>query len=204
MKLYTRLIFVTIFLILFSSLFSDVLNSRFIATCAAYYPQYPDYDYDRPILGLNFNAEVYNLMENFGIGGSTFLQIKSYDQYFQSRKTYDIYVHNFFNYRHEKSYFMYGFFGGIRRTDLEYENYKTSENLELTMNRPLLGFHFSSHAWGFTISWTQAENRKPTLIYEIKFRNPSGIIFQIGRSNRGPVSGVKSDFHFYMGYEVFR
>ncbi|MCK4696581.1 MAG: hypothetical protein KAT74_12500 [Candidatus Cloacimonetes bacterium] len=56
MKLYTRLIFVTIFLILFSSLFSDVLNSRFIATCAAYYPQYPDYDYDRPILGLNLQC----------------------------------------------------------------------------------------------------------------------------------------------------
>ncbi|MCK4696582.1 MAG: hypothetical protein KAT74_12505 [Candidatus Cloacimonetes bacterium] len=106
--------------------------------------------------------------------------------------------------RHEKSYFMYGFFGGIRHTDLKYENYKTSENLELTMNRPLLGFHFSTEVWGFTISWTQAENRKPTLIYEIKFRNSRGIVLQIGRSNRGPINRVKSDFYFNVGYEVFR
>jgi hypothetical protein len=98
---------------------------------------------------------------------------------------------------------LWGFYGGVRNTKLEYIHYQTKLDTNLKMNRPLLGFKFTSESWGFDISWTQAENRKPILGYEVKLRGSTGMIFQIGRANRGPMIGADSDFHIYIGYEYF-
>ena len=204
MKIFPKIIFVILLLISTNSLFPESLSFRFICSGAAYFPEYPDYDYESPVTGCKFDAEIFNIIGTFGIGGSAFLQIRSYDKYFQSMKIYDAYIHNFFNFYGKDSYFIYGFFGGVQRTDLKYANYKNpNQKFELLMTNPLLGFHFSTHQWGFTLTWTQTENEKPRLGYEAKFRDSSGVIFQIGRSNKGPIDGVKSDFHIYAGYEFF-
>ncbi|NQV17889.1 MAG: hypothetical protein HQ534_05025 [Armatimonadetes bacterium] len=203
MKIPQKIILIILLLIAINSLFPESLSFRFICSGAAYYPEYPDYDYDSPVTGCKFDAEIFNIIGNFGIGGSAFLQIRSYDKYFQSMKIYDAYIHHFDSYQGKDSYFIYGFFGGVQRTDLKYEDYKTSQKFELLMTKPLLGFHFSTHQWGFTLTWTQTENEKPRLGYEVKFRDSSGVIFQIGRSTKGPIEGAKSDFHIYTGYEFF-
>ena len=192
-----------IFLMFFSSLLSESLSFRFICSGAAYYPEYPDYDFDRPVTGCKFNADIFNIIGKYGIGGSAFLQIRSYDKYFQSMKTYNAYIHNFYNYYGKETYFIYGFFGGLLRTELKYENYKTFTTIELLLTKPLFGFHFSTHQWGLTLSWTQTEKDKPRLGYEVKFRDSSGVIIQIGRNNKGPIKGAKSDFHIYTGYEFY-
>ena len=203
MKIFKKIILVILLLIAFNSLFPESMSFRFTCSGAAYYPEYPDYNYDSPVTGCKFDAEIFNIIGKFGIGGSAFLHIRSYDKYFQSMKTYDAYIHNFDNYKGKDSYFIYGFYGGVQRTDLKYEDYETSQKFELLMTKPLLGFLFSTHQWGFTLTWTQTENEKPRLGYEAKFRDSSGVIFQIGRSNKGPIDGVKSDFHIYAGYEFF-
>jgi len=203
MKIFQKIVFIILLLIAINSLFPESLSFRFICSGAAYYPEYPDYDYESPVTGCKFNAEIYNIFFKFGIGGSAFLQIRSYDKYFQSMKIYDAYLHHFDSYQGKNSYFIYGFFGGLQRTDLKYENYKTSQKFELLMTKPLLGFHFSTHQWGLTLTWTQTEREKPRLGYEVKFRDSSGVIIQIGRSTKGPIEGAKSDFHIYTGYEFF-
>ncbi len=203
MKISQKIVFIILLLIAINSLFSESLSFRFICSGAAYYPEYPDYNYDSPVTGCKFDAEIFNIIGTLGIGGSAFLQIRSYDKYFQSLKTYDAYIHNFNSYHGKDSYFIYGFYGGVQRTDLKYEDYKSSQKFELLMTKPLLGFLFSTHKWGFTLTWTQTEREKPRLGYEVKFRDSSGVIFQIGRSNKGPIEGVKSDFHIYAGYEFF-
>jgi hypothetical protein len=54
------------------------------------------------------------------------------------------------------------------------------------------------------ISWTQAENRKPILGYELKFRNSRGYIMRIGRVNRGVIIGIDSEMYLLIGYEFFK
>ncbi|MBN2461407.1 MAG: hypothetical protein JXB60_07345 [Candidatus Cloacimonetes bacterium] len=179
------------------------MSFRMIVTSAAYYPEYPDYDYDNPVLGFNINADILNIYNHIGIGASSFLKLVTYHTYFQDLKTYEFYLHNFFNYKQESSYFLYGLFGGVKKTDLYYEDYKDKEKFKLEMIRPLLGFHFSNEGWGFTVKWTQTEQKKSKWEYEVKFRNSTGIVAQIGGSFKGPITGVKSDFHIYAGYEFF-
>jgi len=191
------------FLLIFLPLQADSVFMKAILSGAAYYPEYPDYDYDRPVLGGNIKADILNIFTEVGIGGNVFYNIKSYDEHFQNIRRYDAYLHNFINYRKDKSYFLYGFFVGIRHTDLEYTNRKTKIDQELSMTRPLTGFHFSTEKWGMSLSWTQAENRKPILGYELKFRSSNGLVLQIGRSSRGSLSDVGSELHSYTGYEFF-
>jgi hypothetical protein len=191
------------FLLIFLPLQADSVFLKAILSGAAYYPEYPDYDYDSPVLGSNIRADIFNIVTELGIGGNVFYKIKSYDEHFQNLRRYDAYLHNFVNYRKDKSYFLYGFFVGIRYTNLEYTNRKTKIDGELSMTRPLIGFHFSTEKWGMSLSWTQAENRKPILGYEVKFLSLNGLVLQIGRSNRGSLSDVGSELHIYAGYEFF-
>lgn len=191
------------FLLIFFPLHAESVFLKVILSGAAYYPEYPNYDYDHPVLGGDIKAEIFNIATDFGVGGNVFYNIKSYDEHFQNLRRYDAYLHNFANSRKDKSYFLYGFFAGIRYTYLEYTNRKTKIDRELSMTRPLIGFHHSTEKWGMSLSWTQAENRKPILNYELKFRSSNGLVFQIGRSNRGPLSDVGSELHIYAGYEFF-
>ncbi len=191
------------FLLIFFPLHAESVFLKVILSGAAYYSEYPDYDFDRPVLGSNIKAEIFNIATDFGVGGNVFYNIKSYDEHFQNLRRYDAYLHNFANYRKDKSYFLYGFFAGIRYTDLEYTNRKTKIDRELSMTLPLIGFHHSTEKWGMSLSWTQADNHKPILNYKLKFRSAKGLVFQISRSNRGPLSDVSSELHIYAGYEFF-
>lgn len=181
----------------------DCVNLRTILTSAFYYPAYPDYDFESPVIGANLNLDILDLYEGYGIGGSIFYQISSYHNYFQDLRTYEIYLHNFINDSDKDSYFIYGFFAGIKQTDLYYEDYRENYNIDLFMIRPLIGFHYSNPNWGTTLKWTQRDNKKSRFEYELKYRNPTGLIFQIGGSFKGPVQGAKSDFHIYAGYEFY-
>lgn len=179
------------------------MTFKLTSTATGYFPEYTSYQYDSPVMGVRLNAEIYNLLEKFGVGASGNFQIESFYNRVNFTRFYDLYVHNFYNSMTEDRYFIYGFYGGLRYSKLEYEHYKTTINTTLDMTRPLFGFIFASESWGFDISWTQSENRKPILGYEIKFRNTSGVIIQFGRRNRGPMIGADSDFYIYTGYEFY-
>ena len=194
---------VLIIILLSVTCFAKNLSFKIASTFTGYCPEYTTYNYDSPVTGIRLNAELYNLLEQVGVGGSFMIQLKSYDHRVDLARFYDIYVHNIAGIMDDDRYMLWGFYGGVRFSKLEYEHYKTDMNKSLDMNRPLLGFKFASESWGFDVSWTQAENRKPVIGYEVKFRSSTGVIFQIGRSNRGPMIGAESDFHIYAGYEFF-
>ncbi|MFC1898262.1 hypothetical protein ACFLYJ_01695 [Candidatus Cloacimonadota bacterium] len=196
-------ILITVLIIISGSCFAKNMGFKIASTGIGYYPEYTSYNYDSPVTGIRLNAEMYNLLEQAGVGGTFMFHLESYDHRIDFARFYDIYIHNFSNYLDGDKYLLWGFYGGIRFTKLDYIHYETKLDMSLNMNRPLLGFKFSSETWGFDISWTQAENRKPILGYEVKFRSSTGVIFQIGRSNRGPMNGAESDLHIYAGYEFF-
>lgn len=192
-----------IMVLIFSCLAAENMIFRMTTTGTGYYPEYTEYKYDSPVTGVRLSVELYNLLEKIGFGASGMFQLENYDHRIDLTRFYDVYIHNFYNSKNKNKYFIYGFYGGIRYSKLEYEHYRTHNNTNLTMSRPLLGFLFASESWGFDVNWSQAENRKPILGYELKFRNSAGIIFQIGRRNRGPMVGADSDFYIYAGYEFF-
>ena len=171
---------------------------------AAYYPEYPEYKYDEPVLGVQAQLDIFNLIGVAGIGSSTFQRVYTLDDRFSLLRTYNIYLHSFANYSTKDSYFTYGFYGGVKRTEINYEDHITSNEMSTKIHRALLGFRFSSEKWGMDISWTQAENKKPILVYELKFRNTRGIIMRIGRINKGVISGIKSEMYVLLGYELFK
>ena len=166
---------------------------------AVYYPEFPKYKYLEPVLGVQAQLDIYNLIGVVGIGGSTFQKAYTLDDRFSLLRSYNIYLHSFANYSTKDSYFTYGFYGGVKRTEINYNN----EN-SLTIHLPLLGFRFASEIWGMDISWTQAENRKPILGYELKLRNSIGLIMRIGRINRGVISEIDSEMYLLLGYEFFK
>ncbi len=192
-------------LIVFFSLHLNCEKIVFKLSCtgSGYYPEYTNYHYDAPVIGLRLNFELYNLLEKVGMGASGIYQIESLDDRISSSRFYDVYLHNFYNFRKDERYYVSGFYCGIRNTKLEFNHYKTKILTNLEMTRVLLGFKYESESWGFDVSWSQAKNRKPILGYEFKFRNSYGVVFQIGRRNRGPMQGAKSDFYIYSGYEFF-
>jgi hypothetical protein len=190
-------------LTLFSAVSASNLTYKLSVTSSLYYPEYTVYNYDEPLLGINLNAEFYNLLGKTGLGSSYLYQLKSYDNRVEYCSFADFYIHSLFATKGDAKYFLYGFYGGVRYSKLEFDHYKTQQSSTIKMSRPLLGFKFASHNWGIDFNWSQAENRKPILGYEVKFRNERGIIFQIGRRNRGPMIGAKSDFYFLAGYEFF-
>lgn len=171
---------------------------------AAYYPEYPEYKYDEPVLGLQAQLDLFNIIDVMGIGGSTFQKVYTFDDRFSLMRSYNLYLHNFANYSTKDSYFTYGFYGGVKRSEIDYEQPETANERSITIYRPLLGFRFASEIWGMDISWTQAENRKPILGYELKFRNSRGMLMRIGRINRGLITGIDSEFYVLLGYEFFK
>lgn len=171
---------------------------------AVYYPEYPEYKYDKPVLGIQAQLDLFNIVDIMGIGGSTFQKVYTLDDRFSLMRSYNIYFHNFANYSTEDSYFTYGFYGGVKRSEMNYEHYETANERSITIHRALLGFRFASEIWGMDISWTQAENRKPILGYELKFRNSRGMLMRIGRINRGLITGIDSEFYVLLGYEFFK
>lgn len=170
----------------------------------AYYPEYPEYKYDKPVLGVQAQLDLFNLIGVAGIGSSTFQKVYTLDDRFSLLRTYNIYLHSFANYSTKDSYFTYGFYGGVKRTEINYEENITSNEMSIKIHRALLGFRFASERWGMDISWTQAENKKPLIAYELKFRNTKGIIMRIGRINRGVITSIKSEMYVLLGYELFK
>ena len=171
---------------------------------AVYYPEFPKYKYDKPVLGAQAQLDIFNLIGVVGIGGSTFQKAYTLDDRFNLLRSYNVYLHSFANYATKDSYFTYGFYGGVKRTEMNYENDKISNESSLKIHMPLLGFRFASEKWGMDISWTQAENRKPILGYELKLRYSRGLIMRIGRINRGVVSEIDSEMYLLIGYELFK
>ena len=177
------------------------LTLRTIMTGAIYYPKYPDYYYKDMLFGFNLNMDFLNVYQNYGIGAKVFYKLKSNHPYIRNLETYEVYLHNFFGTIDEETYFIYGVFGGVRQTKICYEEYKTEIDVDLTMVRPVFGFHFSDNNWGITLRWTQNDKNKPKLEYDLKLRSSKSIVFQIGGSLKGTVDSVKSDFYIHAGYE---
>ncbi len=199
-----KILFIIVLAFVCLSLSADPLQYIFGINAAVYYPEFPDYKYDEPIFGIQAQLDIFNLIDEVGIGGSTFQKVYSLDDRFSVFRSYNVYLHNFSYYSTRDSYFSYGFYGGVKRTEMNYENYKTLLYKDITIHLPLLGFRFASEQWGMDISWTQAENRKPILGYELKFRNSRGFIMRIGRVNRGVIIGIDSEIYLLFGYEFFK
>jgi len=189
--------------LLLGNLNAEGLAARFSTSTAAYLPEYPKYDYNSPVYGFDIQADIFNLYQNYGFGGEVFLQFSSYHQYFKDLNYYELYLHNFSGQIEEESKFIFGFFAGARRTDIYFEDRDLAHNVDLMFTRPVIGVKFISNNWGGILRWTQTENDRSKYEYELKFRNEAGFIFQFGGSLKGPVKGVKSDFHLSIGYEFF-
>ncbi len=199
-----KVLFILIFILVCAQLSADQMKYILGLNTAVYYPELPEYKFDEPILGLHAQLDLFNLIGVMGIGGSTFQKVYTLDDRFSTLRTYNAYLHSFSNYSTDDSYFTYGFYGGVKRTEIDYEYYKTSEEFSIAIHRALLGFRFASEKWGMDISWTQAENKKPILGYELKFRNSNGMIMRIGRINRGVVNSISSEMYLILGYELFK
>ena len=192
-----------IFVLLFISLCLYAGNSRLIITTGSYFPGYKNYEFKSPILVFNSNADIYNIFDIWGIGGTAMLKYAGSEKQFKSMQIYRLYIHRFENFQTPHSYFLYGLFGGIKNTNLLYIHHSTREKHELKIMRPLIGYHFSSEIWGATISWTQSEEKKSVWEYELKFRESNGTTMQIGGSLKGPIPDMKSGFYITFGYEFF-
>ncbi len=199
-----KILFILILILVSLDLSAGKMQYIFGINAAVYYPEYPEYKYDEPVFGLQAQLDLFNIIDIMGIGGSTFQKVYTLDDRFSLMRSYNIYLHNFANYSTENSYFTYGFYGGVKRTEMTYEHYETTIERNIAIYRPLLGFRFASEIWGMDISWTQAENRKPILGYELKFRNSRGMLMRIGRVNRGLITGIDSEFYVLLGYEFFK
>ncbi len=199
-----KILFILILILVSINLSAGKMQYIFGINGAAYYPEYPEYKYDEPVLGLQAQLDLFNIIDVMGIGGSTFQKVYTFDDRFSLMRSYNLYLHNFANYSTKDSYFTYGFYGGVKRSEIDYEQPETANERSITIYRPLLGFRFASEIWGMDISWTQAENRKPILGYELKFRNSRGMLMRIGRINRGLITGIDSEFYVLLGYEFFK
>ena len=197
-------LFSILFLIFAISVFGENLKFRIISSGETHFTDYKKYHFDEPVMGAHLSAELFNIIDNYGLGGSAFYNLKSLDKRFDSYKYYDVYLHNYFTFTDKKSYFVYGFFGGFRNTMMDYINCDDGNAESLNMIRVILGFHYSTENWGMKTYWTQAKNRKPVLGYEIKFRSSIGLVVHIGRTNRGPISKADSELYLRLGYEFFR
>ena len=199
-----KVLFILILISVSMHLKAGQMQYIFGINTAVYYPEFPKYKYDEPVLGVQAQLDFFNLIDVMGIGGSTFQKAYTLDDRFSLLRSYNVYLHSFANYATKDSYFTYGFYGGVKRTEINYEHYKTSTESSLTIHMPLLGFRFASERWGMDISWTQAENRKPILGYELKLRYSRGIIMRIGRINRGVITEIDSEMYLLLGYEIFK
>ena len=199
-----KVIFILILIFVSIHLAADKMKYIFDINAAAYYPEYQKYKYDEPVLGIQAQLDLFNLIDKMGIGGATFQKVYSLDDRFSLLRSYNAYLHSFANYSTEDSYFTYGFYGGVKRTEIIYDDTKASIKDDITIHLPLLGFRFASEIWGMDISWTQAENRKPILGYELKLRYSRGLIMRIGRINRGVISEIDSEMYLLIGYEFFK
>ena len=199
-----KVLFIAILIFVSIHLTAAPMQYIFGINAAVYYPEFPKYKYDKPILGLQVQLDIFNMIGVVGIGGSTFQKAYTLDDRFSLLRSYNAYLHSFANYSTEDSYFTYGFYGGVKRTEIIYDDTKASIKDDITIHLPLLGFRFASEIWGMDISWTQAENRKPILGYELKLRNSRGIIMRIGRINRGVISEIDSEMYLLIGYEFFK
>jgi len=198
-----RYLLIIFLLVSATSIVAQNLTFKLDTSTALYYTEYNGYDWDEPLTGLHLNAEIYNLSGKFGLGASGFYSLNSSDRNFDFVQVYDGYVHYFTALSSENRYFVHGFYGGVRYVMLDYTLHKSDQLREDNFLRPLVGFKFANELWGFDITWSQADDRKPILGYEIKFRNSNGWIMKVGRRNRGFISDVNSDLFFNVGYEFF-
>ena len=185
------------------SLSSQEPACRFAVSSGGYLPAYPDYDYNSPVYGINLQIDCMNIFENYGIGGEGFFSYSSYHDYFKEMNTYEVYLHNISGYVDKESKFAYGVFAGARLTEIFYEHRKLEYNIKDEFTRFVVGFKYLSNNWGGTLRWTQNRKNNSKIEYEVKFNNNFGWIIQLGGSLKGPVEGVKSDFHIYAGYEFY-
>ncbi|MCF7858403.1 MAG: hypothetical protein K9N07_03650 [Candidatus Cloacimonetes bacterium] len=198
-----KISFLTILILLTVDLVAEQMKYQLSLNTVVYYAKYPKYRLEQPIMGLQTQCYFFSIFEGVGIGGSSFQKVYSIDNRFKQLKTYSGYIHNFTSFTSRNSYFIYGFYGGIKRTEIEIEDSKISSEIRTTIHRPLIGFHYASEQWGMDVYWSQSENRRPILSYEIKLRNSNGILIRLGRINRGPISGIDSEIYLMFGYELF-
>lgn len=204
MKKLNKILFIAI--LMFASMHLTAAPMQYILgiNTAAYYPEFPKYNFEKPVLGVQAQLDIFNVIDIMGIGASTFQKAYTLDDRFDLFRSYNIYLHSFANYSTKDSYFTYGFYGGVKRSEMKFEDNKTSIKEDITIHMPLLGFRFASEIWGMDISWTQAKNRKPILGYELKLRNSRGMIMRIGRINGGVISEIDSEMYLLLGYEFFK
>lgn len=184
-------------------LFADEAMMRLELLLKGYYPEYKNYHFDEPVWSFEGYGDIINLAENFGIGAGASVSFKSYQTYIAEKKHYDFYMHNFWNTYEADNYFIYGFYFGGRQNDLLVQEPGAINEVQIRFFRFLAGFEFSNENWGFEVKATQNESKKMMFATEVKYRRDNRLIFKLGRSNRGPISGMKSEIYFQMGYEFF-
>lgn len=194
---------ITIFVLAALSLSAQETACRLSLTSGGYLPEYPDFDYNSPMYGINAQIDCINIYENYGIGGEGFFSYTSYHDYFKEMNTYELYLHNISGYISKDSKFAYGVFAGARYTEILYEHRKLLYNIRDEFTRFVVGFKYLSNNWGGILRWTQNRKNRSKIEYELKFNNNFGWVIQLGGSLRGPVEGVKSDIHIYAGYEFY-
>ncbi len=184
-------------------LFANEAMMRLELLLNSYIPEYKSIRFNEPIWAFEGNADIINLAENFGIGGGANLSFQSYHRYISEKKHYDLYFHNFWNTYKRDNYFIYGFYFGARQNDITFRDPGEYHQIRTQFYRFLAGFEFANENWGFEVKATQSEAKKMIFAIETKYRRDNRLIFRAGSSTRGPISGIKSEIYFMMGYEFF-
>lgn len=200
---YICLFILMLFTVSINSLKANSINGRISLTSAGYYP---DYTWDSAIWGFYMRMDLFDLFGGFGIGGSVFQSIKWFNKSAQDLSSYELYIHRFQTISYEgdswfkSKYLLHGPFFGLKWTDLYYLTPMMEEPSQIRMCRPEIGYEIATDYLGAIIKWTQDEEKKSRMQYELKLSS-YGAIFQVGGDLQRKVFGVPSDFHFYSGME---
>ena len=133
-----KALFIAILIIVSMHLTAAPMQYIFGINAAAYYPEFPKYKYDEPVLGVQAQLDIFNLIGVVGIGGSTFQKAYTLNDRFSLLRSYNAYLHSFANYATRDSYFTYGFYGGVKRTEINYEDFESSNENSIKIHMPLL------------------------------------------------------------------
>jgi len=194
-----------VLLIVFTIGFLEAKPIKFKTDFSAgmYYPKTPKFVIGNSLLNVRADFAILNLVDYWGIGGTASLDYYSFDPKIDKMNQFDIYLHRFWNSSQEKSFFIYGFFSGVRQTNLVFEDDESLQH-KLYFARPFVGINFASEIWESRVFWTQTENRKSKWNTELITKNPSGIFILMGWSFNGPIDKIKSEYYLNLGYELFK
>ena len=114
---------ISIVVLLLISALLPAFNSKLTLTTGSYYPKYTDYIFESPVIILNIDTDIFNITDDWGIGGGAMCKFWGSKKQYISFQSYDLYTHKYWNTFSPHSYFIHGFFGGIKNTNLLYRHH---------------------------------------------------------------------------------